>query len=59
MVQAEAKKSTFEPRISRGTESIVRRQPELRVPFEQRQAIMEARAKERERRRFAVRVSLV
>ena len=56
-VQAEARVSTFEPTLSRGTESLARRRPELGAPFEQRRSIMEAKAKERQRRRLVERVS--
>ncbi|CAM9186727.1 unnamed protein product, partial [Ectocarpus sp. 12 AP-2014] len=49
--EAEARMSTFEPSISRGTKSLVRKRPDLQAPFEQRRAIMDARRKERERLR--------
>lgn len=55
--QAEARMSTFEPTISRGTKSLVRKRPELQAPFEQRRAIMDAKRQERERLRQAARVS--
>lgn len=48
--------STFEPAISRGTKSLVRKRPELQAPFEQRRAIMDAKRQERERLRRAARV---
>lgn len=54
--QAEARMSTFEPTISRGTKSLVRKRPELQAPFEQRRAIMDAKRQERERLRQAARV---
>ncbi|CAM9623371.1 unnamed protein product, partial [Ectocarpus sp. 12 AP-2014] len=49
--EAEARMSTFEPSISRGTKSLVRKRPDLQAPFEQRRAIMDAKRKERERLR--------
>ncbi|CAM9754008.1 unnamed protein product, partial [Ectocarpus sp. 13 AM-2016] len=49
--EAEARMSTFEPSISRGTKSLVRKRPDLQAPFEQRRAIMDAKKKERERLR--------
>ncbi len=54
--QAEARRSTFEPTISRGTKSLVRKTPDLQAPFEQRRAIMDAKRQERERLRQAARV---
>eukprot|EP00903_Cladosiphon_okamuranus_P005531 g5509.t1 len=54
--EAEARMSTFEPTISRGTKSLVRKRPELQAPFEQRRAIMDAKRQERERLRQATRV---
>lgn len=48
--------STFEPSISRGTKSLVRKRPDLQAPFEQRRAIMNAKRKERERLRQEARV---
>lgn len=54
--QAEARMSTFEPSISRGTKSLVRKRPDLQAPFEQRRAIMEVKRQERERLRQAARV---
>lgn len=54
--QAEARMGTFEPTISRGTKSLVRKRPELQAPFEQRRAIMDAKRQERERLRQAARV---
>lgn len=54
--QAEARMSTFEPTISSGTKSLVRKRPELQAPFEQRRAMMDAKRQERERLRQAARV---
>eukprot|EP00752_Nemacystus_decipiens_P011160 g9916.t1 len=55
--EAEARMSTFEPTISRGTKSLVRKRPELQAPFEQRRAIMDAKRQERERLRQAARAA--
>ncbi|CAM9729952.1 unnamed protein product [Scytosiphon promiscuus] len=51
--EAEARVSTFEPVISRGTKSLIRKRPDLQAPFEQRRAIMVAKRQERERLRQA------
>lgn len=48
--------STFEPTISRGTKSLVRKRPELQAPFEQRRAMMDAKRQERHRLRQEARV---
>lgn len=50
--------STFEPIISRGTKSLVRKRPELQAPFRERRAIMDAKRQERERLRQAAQVGV-
>lgn len=50
--------NTFEPSISRGTERLVGKRPELQTPFDERRAMMEARKREREQLRLAARVRL-
>ena len=54
--QAEARMSTFVPSISRGTQSLVRRRPELQAPFEERRVTMDAKKRERDRLRLEARV---
>ncbi|CAN0168917.1 unnamed protein product, partial [Laminaria digitata] len=47
--------STFEPTISRGTQSLVRRRPELQAPFEERRVTMDKKKRERDRLRLEAR----
>lgn len=50
--------SIFEPCVSRGTELLVRKRPELQAPFEERRALMETRKRERDFLLLAARVCL-
>lgn len=54
--KVEAGVKTHKPRVSRGTEILVRKHPELQAPFEERLAFTEAKKRERERLRCAARV---
>lgn len=49
--ESEARASPFAPRLSRGTRHLISSHPELAAPFEKRQAILEARSREKEMQR--------